>query len=73
MYAAILKALDAKPEDCLFVDDRACNVEGAVAASMRAVQMARPAVLPETLWDGPVVNSFEALNGWIEHETAVSD
>ena len=63
MYEAILKALDAAPEDCLFVDDRACNLEGATAMGMRAVQMARPACLPETLWEGPVAHSFKELDG----------
>ena len=66
MYEAILKALDARPEDCLFVDDRPCNLEGAAKAGIRAVQMARPASLPEALWDGPIVRDFEALNGLIE-------
>lgn len=62
MYEAILKALDAQPGDCLFVDDRACNLEAARALGMNAVQMARPACLPEVLWDGPVVHSFEELD-----------
>ena len=66
MYAAILKALDARPGDCLFVDDRASNLEGAVAVGMHAVQMARPEFPPDVLWDGPVARSFEALNGLIE-------
>lgn len=65
MYAAILEALKADPADCLFVDDRADNLEGAVAAGMRAVQMARPAFLPERLWDGPVVRDFAALDAHI--------
>lgn len=62
MYAAILKALDAQPGDCLFVDDRKENLEGAAAAGMRGVQMARPAFLPAALWDGPVARSMEELN-----------
>lgn len=66
MYAAILEALRADPADCLFVDDRACNLEGAVAAGMSAVQMARSLALPEALWDGPVVHDFEELNALIE-------
>ena len=66
MYAAILKALDARPEDCLFVDDRPCNLEGAVKAGMRAVQMARSEFLPAELWDGPVVRNFEQLNRLLE-------
>ena len=66
MYAAVLDAMRARPEDCLFVDDRVCNLEGAVAAGMQAVQMARAAFLPDQLWEGPVVRDFEALNKWIE-------
>ena len=66
MYEAILQKLDADPSDCLFVDDRAANLEGAIASGMKAVQMARPAFLPEVLWDGPVVDSFEALDRLIE-------
>lgn len=66
MYAAILEKLDANPGDCLFVDDRVSNLEGAMAAGMKAVQMARSAFLPGEIWDGPVVNSFEALNRMIE-------
>lgn len=63
MYEAILNALNAAPEDCLFVDDRPCNLEGAVEMGMRAVQMARPACLPEAIWEGPVAHSFKELDG----------
>ena len=66
MYSAIAQKLDADPADCLFVDDRVDNLEGAVAAGMKAVQMARSEFLPQTIWDGPVVNSFEALDRLIE-------
>lgn len=66
MFSAILTALNAQPEECLFVDDRVCNVEGAAAVGMRAVQMARSAFLPDSLWGGPVAASFEELNGLIE-------
>lgn len=66
MYTAILRALDADPANCLFVDDRADNLEGALAAGMKAVQMARAEFPPAACWDGPVVHSFEELNGWIE-------
>ena len=66
MYEAILQRLNADPSDCLFVDDRAVNLEGALAAGMKAVQMARPAFLPQALWDGPVVDSFKALDKLIE-------
>lgn len=66
MYAAILKALDAEPADCLFVDDRPGNLVGAVAAGLRAAQMVRPGTVPEALWDGPIVRDFEALDALIE-------
>ena len=66
MYEAILQRLNADPADCLFVDDRAANLEGAIAAGMQAVQMARPAFMPQVLWDGPVVDSFEAIDRLIE-------
>ena len=66
MYEAILQRMNADPADCLFVDDRAANLEGAIAAGMKAVQLARPAFLPQVLWDGPVVDSFEAIDRLIE-------
>ena len=54
----------ARAEDCLFVDDLERNLRGAMAAGMRAVQMARtPAV--ET-WDGPVVHDFAELETYAE-------
>jgi putative hydrolase of the HAD superfamily len=36
IYLLAAQALDAAPEDCLFVDDKAANVEGARAVGMRA-------------------------------------
>lgn len=62
MYAAILEALQARAEDCLFVDDKPCNLEGAVRAGMRAVQMARSECLPAERWDGPTVRDFAELD-----------
>lgn len=62
MYRAALAKLDADPADCLFVDDRLCNVEGAMAAGMRAVQMSRPEFPAEQLWNGPVVHDFAGLH-----------
>ena len=66
MYQAILDALNARPEDCLFVDDRASNLVGAAELGIQGVQMARPAFLPAEIWDGPVAHSFEELNALIE-------
>ena len=70
MYAELLRQLDAPPETCLFVDDRVCNLEGAMTAGLAAVQMARPEFLPHEIWDGPVVRSFEALNAHVERLNA---
>lgn len=66
MYAAILQKLNAEAADCLFIDDRVSNLEGAMAAGMKAVQMARSEFLPQEIWDGPVVRNFDDLNKWIE-------
>ena len=65
MYAAILDALGAEAGDCLFADDKPENLEGAVAAGMRAVQMARAETLPATLWDGPVARDFAELDAFV--------
>ena len=62
MYAAALDALDARAEDCLFIDDRPCNVEGALAAGMRAVRMIQPSFPPAGDWNGPAVLGFEGLD-----------
>ncbi len=66
MYAAALEALNAAPETCLFVDDRASNLEGAAALGIHAAQMARSETMPDVLWDGPVVHSFAELNALVE-------
>ena len=65
MYEAILAALKLPAEECLFVDDRPCNLEGAVRAGMRAVQMSRPAFPATEIWTGTVVSSFEELEGYL--------
>ena len=62
MYETALHKLGARPEECLFADDRMDNVLGAVRAGMRAVQMSRPEFPAAALWDGPVVHGFEELN-----------
>ena len=66
MYAAILRAMDAEPGECLFVDDRLSNLEGAEAAGMRAVQMSRVEFPATELWSGPIVRDFEALDRLLE-------
>lgn len=62
MFDAALRALGEPPEDCLFIDDRPCNVEGALAAGMRAVQMAHPGFPPEAIWPGRVARGFDSLD-----------
>lgn len=68
MYQAVLERLDADPAQCLFVDDRAVNVAGAVKAGMRAIQISRPEFPAEVLWDGPVVHSFAELDRAMREE-----
>ena len=65
MYGAILQALGADARDCLFADDKPENLEGALAAGMRAVQMARAETLPRVIWDGPVARNFKELDRFI--------
>lgn len=62
MYRAALERLNADPAQCVFIDDRLCNVEGALNVGMRAVQMSRAEYPAETLWDGPVVHDFAELD-----------
>ena len=63
IYAAICARMDVSPNDCLFVDDRACNLAGAIDFGMRAVQMCRDGA---TDWDGPKVRNFAELNDYME-------
>jgi len=62
MYAAILEKLHANPADCVFVDDRINNLEGAQAAGIAAIQMARAEFMPEKTWKGPVAHNFTELD-----------
>lgn len=66
MYEAILKKLGADPADCVFIDDRICNLEGAQKAGIHAIQMARNEFMPDQLWDGPIAHNFEEINTIIE-------
>lgn len=68
MYAEICRRLGAAPADCLFVDDRVCNVRGALEAGMAAVQMSRPEFPAEEIWDGPVAHSFAELDAMIDRQ-----
>lgn len=64
MYHAICEKMQLRPEDCLFVDDKICNLEGALACGMRAVQMDRSGRIP--LWNGPIVHDFSELDRYME-------
>lgn len=63
MYAAICDAMNIDPADCLFVDDKPCNLEGAMAYGMRAVQMCRDNL---TEWEGDSVHDLSELNAYVE-------
>ena len=63
MYNEICARLNAAPGECLFVDDRVCNLEGAMNVGMRAVQMCRDG-LEE--WNGDAVHDLAELNDYLE-------
>lgn len=63
MYAEICRRMNVRPADCLFVDDKPCNLTGAMEFGMQAVQMCRDA-LPA--WDGPRVHNLSELNAYME-------
>ena len=64
MYNTICERLGVKPEESLFVDDRAINLNGAVKCGLHAVQMDREGDVIR--WNGPVVHNFEELNRFME-------
>ena len=64
MYNTICERLGAKPEECLFVDDREINLTGAEKCGLHAVQMDREGDVIR--WNGPVVHDFEELNRFME-------
>ena len=63
MYAEICRRMGADARRCLFVDDRECNLRGAMEVGMLAVQMCRDG-LPH--WDGPWVRVLSELNAHLE-------
>lgn len=63
MYSEICMQMKVLPEECLFADDRVCNLEGAINSGMRAVQMCRDG-LEE--WNGDVVHDLCELNDYLE-------
>ena len=65
MYRAILEKMGVRPEEALFVDDRPCNLEGAMRMGMRAVRMERENMELETGWSGPSVRNFEELDAYL--------
>lgn len=66
IYNAVLESLKANACDCVFVDDRVCNLEAAKTLGIHAVQMARSEFMPDHIWDGPVAYDFEQLNAILE-------
>lgn len=63
MYNTICAQLNVAPEDSLFVDDRAGNLEGALRCGLHAVQMCRDGL---EHWNGPYVRNLEELNAYLE-------
>lgn len=63
MYLEICRQLDVKPEQCLFVDDKICNLEGAMQLGMAAVQMCRDGMAG---WNGDKVHDLSELNVYME-------
>ena len=65
MYDAICKALNVRPEECLFIDDRECNLHGALTVGMHAAQMLRDG---GDGWNGPIVHNFSEIIKLLEEE-----
>jgi len=63
MYQEALRCLNAKPEECVFVDDREINLHGAMACGIHAVQMVRD---DAACWNGPVVHDLTELKHYLE-------
>lgn len=63
MYLTACERLGVSPEECLFVDDKPGNLQGAMAVGMRAVQMCRDGLAP---WQGDFVCNLEELNAYLE-------
>jgi len=49
IYQTLLDTYHLNPRECLFIDDSAANVEGALLAGMHALQYVTPAQLRESL------------------------
>lgn len=57
-YRALMEYLDAAPQECVFCDDRVCNLETAERLGMRAVHMCRDG---ESSWRGEHVRDLWEL------------
>lgn len=51
IYEQLLRSTGNRPEECIFFDDRADNVEGARAVGITAVQVASPAEIRDAIRD----------------------
>ena len=58
MYQTVCCALGAEPDQCLFIDDRECNLRGATEYGMHAAQMLRDGGIGR---DGAIVRNFEDI------------
>lgn len=63
MYRDILAKLQMPPENCIFVDDRPCNLEGAAKLGISTVQMCRDGIEE---WSGPAVHTLVELETYLE-------
>lgn len=58
MYRTIVEKLEAEPGDCIFCDDKICNLEGAEKFGMQTVHMCRDG---ESEWHGKAVRDLTEL------------
>ena len=58
MYRAIVEKLEVDPANCIFCDDRICNLEGAEKFGMHAVHMCREG---NSSWHGDIVHDLTEL------------
>lgn len=58
MYRTIVEKLEAEPGDCIFCDDKICNLEGAEKFGMQTVHMCRDG---ESEWHGKSVRDLTEL------------
>lgn len=66
MYREILRRMNADPSECVFVDDRACNLEGAESCGIRGIQMLRDGLAQD--WHGAAVRGLSELEALWEAE-----